>query len=33
MLALVGASHKGYHEAYLDQMHDLRLVSSDEVLR
>ncbi|MBK1968630.1 MULTISPECIES: DUF5694 domain-containing protein [Brevundimonas] len=33
MLTIVGASHKGYYEAYLDQMHDVRLVSSDEVLR
>src|SRR5690606_39567603 len=33
MLAIVGASHKGYYEAYLNQMHDVRLVSSDEVLR
>lgn len=33
MLAIVGASHKGYYEAYLNQMHDVRLVSSDAVLR
>jgi hypothetical protein len=33
MLAIVGASHKGYYEAYLNQMHDVRLVSSDVVLR
>lgn len=33
MLAIVGASHKGYYEAYLNQMHDVNLVSSDEVLR
>lgn len=33
MLAIVGASHKGYYEAYLNQMHDVRLVSSDIVLR
>lgn len=33
MLTIVGASHKGYYEAYLNQMHDVRLVSSDEVLR
>lgn len=25
MLAIVGASHKGYYEAYLDQMHDVHL--------
>ena len=33
MLAIVGASHKGYYEAYLNQMHDVRLVSADAVLR
>ena len=33
MLTVVGASHKGYYEAYLNQMHDVRLVSSDAVLR
>lgn len=33
MLAIVGASHKGYYEAYLNQMHDARLVSSDVVLK
>lgn len=33
MLAIVGASHKGYYEAYLNQMHDVRLVSADVVLR
>ncbi|MBA0449955.1 DUF5694 domain-containing protein [Stenotrophomonas maltophilia] len=33
MLTIVGASHKGYYEAYLNLMHDVRLVSSDEVLR
>lgn len=33
LLAIVGASHKGYYEAYLNQMHDVRLVSSDTVLR
>lgn len=33
MLAIVGASHKGYYEAYLNQMHDVRLISSDTVLR
>lgn len=33
MLAVVGASHKGYLEAYLDQMHDVRLVSAEAVLR
>lgn len=33
MLTLVGASHKGYYEAYLNQMHDVVLADSDEVLR
>lgn len=33
MLAIVGASHKGYYEAYLNEMHDVRLVNSDVVLR
>lgn len=33
MLAIVGASHKGYYEAYLDQMHDVRLADPLTVLR
>jgi hypothetical protein len=33
MLAIVGASHKGYYEAYLSQMHDVRLVDPQVVLR
>lgn len=33
MLAIVGASHKGYYEAYLDQMHDVRLADPETVLR
>ena len=33
MLAIVGASHKGYYEAYLHQMHDVRLVDSDTLLK
>lgn len=33
MLAIVGASHKGYYEAYLHLMHDVRLVDPDVVLR
>lgn len=33
MLVLVGASHKGYLDAYLDQMHDLRIVDVKQVLR
>lgn len=32
-LVVVGASHKGYLEAYLDQMHDVRLVDAAKVLR
>lgn len=32
-LVIVGASHKWYLEAYLNQMHDVRIVSSDAVLR
>ena len=32
-LAIVGASHKPYLEAYLDQMHDVRIVPSQQVLR
>ena len=31
-LVIVGASHKGYLDAYLNQMHDVRIVSSDQVL-
>lgn len=33
LLAIVGASHKGYYEAYLNQMHDVRLVDAEQVLR
>ncbi|MEA1674990.1 DUF5694 domain-containing protein [Nitrospirillum sp. BR 11163] len=33
LLAIVGASHKGYYEAYLNQMHDVHLVDSSRVLR
>ncbi len=33
LLAIVGASHKGYYEAYLNQMHDVRLVDAMVVLR
>ena len=32
-LVIVGASHKAYLEAYLNQMHDMRIVSSDKLLR
>lgn len=33
VLVLVGASHKGYLEAYLEQMHDVRIVGTDDILR
>ncbi|VXC85239.1 DUF5694 domain-containing protein [Sphingomonas sp. 8AM] len=33
LLGIVGASHKGYYEAYLHQMHDVRLVDAEKVLR
>lgn len=33
LLAIVGSSHKGYYEAYLNQMHDVRLVDAEAVLR
>ncbi|TWI66603.1 hypothetical protein IP91_02422 [Pseudoduganella lurida] len=32
-LVIVGASHKPYLDAYLDQMHDVRIVPTDTVLR
>jgi hypothetical protein len=32
-LVIVGASHKGYLEAYLNQMHDVRIVPALQVLR
>ena len=32
VLVIVGASHKPYFDAYLDQMHDVELVSVDAVL-
>jgi pheromone shutdown protein TraB len=32
-LVIVGASHKGYLEAYLNQMHDVRIVPALPVLR
>jgi hypothetical protein len=32
LLALVGASHKGYYEAYLNQMHDVRLIDTATLL-
>ena len=33
MLVIVGASHKGYLEAYLHQMHDVRVVDSRPLLQ
>lgn len=33
MLAIVGHSHKGYYEAYLDKMHDVRLADAEGVLK
>lgn len=33
MLAIVGASHKGYYQAYLDLMQDVRLADTASVLR
>lgn len=33
LLAVVGASHKFYYEAYLDQMSDVRLADAEQVLR
>ncbi|KQT31708.1 hypothetical protein ASG29_07195 [Sphingomonas sp. Leaf412] len=33
MLAIVGASHKGYYEAYLGRMHDVRLVDTAAALK
>lgn len=32
VLVIVGASHKAYFDAYLDQMHDIELVSVEQVL-
>lgn len=32
-LVIVGASHKGYLEAYLDRMHDARIVDAGTILR
>lgn len=32
-LMIVGASHKGYLEAYLDQMHDVKLVDAGRILK
>jgi hypothetical protein len=32
-LTIVGAAHKGYFEAYLNMMHDVKLVDTDTILR
>lgn len=32
-LSIVGASHKGYFEAYLNMMHDIRLVDAEIILK
>lgn len=32
-LVIVGASHKAYLQAYLNQMHDVRIVPTDDILR
>jgi hypothetical protein len=32
-LVIVGAAHKGYLDAYLNQMHDVRIVNAMQVLR
>lgn len=32
-LTIVGASHKGYFEAYLNMMHDVKLISAEQVLQ
>jgi hypothetical protein len=33
LLVIVGSSHKGYLDAYLDQMHDVRIADVAPVLR
>lgn len=33
VLSIVGASHKPYYQAYLYQMHDIEVVSTDEILK
>jgi hypothetical protein len=32
-LSIVGASHKGYFEAYLNMMHDVKLINADPLLK
>lgn len=33
VLSIVGASHKPYFEAYLDQMHDVEVIETDKLLK
>jgi hypothetical protein len=33
LLAMVGVAHKGYYEAYLNQMHDVNLVDAERMLK
>ena len=33
LLAIVGSAHKGYFEAYLNEMHDVRLVDASAILK
>ena len=33
VLSIIGATHKGYLDAYLDMMQDIRLVDAQRVLR
>jgi hypothetical protein len=33
VLNIVGASHKAYYDAYLDMLHDVRLVDAEQVLK
>jgi len=33
VLSIVGASHKPYFEAYLDQMHDVEVIKTDKLLK
>jgi len=33
VLAIVGATHKGYFDAYLDMMQDVRLVDAEQFLK
>jgi hypothetical protein len=33
VLSIIGATHKGYLDAYLDMMQDVRLVDAEQILR